>query len=276
MLLRIYHEMLRGVLEGDLASKAPHVPEMLRRLEGAMRFVFRPLATEACNQIAAKPAQLEAARDQLFAPWPNVWIEWEGCPHAILWMADDETGRTGGCVAVSRTPRMDSPISLLPFRVDLAATDYITIPHKAITMTAEARRRGLPALDAALADQKGVTVAVGRAMLAAWALLATKGMTVSVPPDLSKLNAARARRGLYPLLGYQHIRLNLDAERAVGIRQRGVAVATGTMPLHPVRAHLRLLPSGRVVIVTAHMRGNPDQGTRSHHYTVGRDEDMQP
>jgi len=67
------------------------------------------------------------------------------------------------------------------------------------------------------------------------------------------------------------IRLNLDADRAV--KAKGV-VGTGNMPLHPVRAHLRLLHTGQVVIVRARMRGNPERGVRSHHYTVVRAEDQ--
>lgn len=96
-------------------------------------------------------------------------------------------------------------------------------------------------------------------------------MTQSVQPDLSKVNRSRAARGLYPLLAFTEIRLNLDVERAIKARS---AVGTGAMPQHPVRAHLRLLPTGRVTMVKPHLRGNPENGIRGHHYTVIRAEDM--
>ena len=110
-------------------------------------------------------------------------------------------------------------------------------------------------------------------ILAAFALLATKGLTGSHETDMSKLNRARAKAGKYPLLGYQEIRLNLDADRVVR-EQHAASKISGTMPQHYVRAHLRLLPTGRVTIVRAHIRGNPEHGVRRSHYLVERDEDV--
>jgi hypothetical protein len=265
MILREFHEFMRGA--GTETEPARHITAAI---EGAMRFVFQPGATAACEQLAEHPAGLVAAREQLFAPWPATWIEWEGSPNAIMWLADDESGRTGGCFAVTRRPGRER-FSLMPFRVDLTADEFISIPERAHALHDAARSAGLPAIDSRLARDMGLPIKVGRVMLAAWALLATKGMTGRVDIDQGRLNRTRAKRGLYPLLGYAHIRLNLDAERAV--RAAGRGFATDTMPLHPVRAHLRLLPTGRVTVVTAHMRGNPERGTRAHHYTVLRAED---
>lgn len=267
MLLRDFHEMLRAAEVLTSAAYKGQAAVMRGRLERAMRFMFRGAATEAAAQIAARPEQLDAAREQLFPPFPDCWLEFEGLPHAILWQGDADDPRAGGAIAVSRDR---GQLALLPFRVDLRRMPYITIPPEASALAGRARAQGVPAPDFRLVQEMGVPLDVGRTMLAAWALLASKGMTASVRPDLSRLNAARRKRGLYPLLAYQEIRLNLDAERAV---RAHLARGSGQMPLHPVRAHLRLLPTGRVTIVSAHMRGNPEYGVRGHHYTVMRDED---
>lgn len=271
MLLRRWHALLReseAALSGEHRANATAFRE---RLERCMRFVFSRASTEAAQQIAARPESLDAAREQLFAPFPETWIEFEGEPHAVMWSGYPHDILRGGAYVVTERP---PPLrfSLVPFWINLRLTPYIIIPPVAQKLAREARRKGLPAHDYADLHALGVPLEVGRMMLACWALLATKGMTGSVAPDMSRLNKARQQRGLYPLLGYTEIRLNLDVERAIRAKH---ATGTGRMPQHGVRAHLRLLPTGKVTIVKAHMRGNPEYGRRGHHYTVVRAEDVE-
>lgn len=271
MLLRQFYELARDAEAAMPAAEAAHAARLRRSLEAAQRFVFRSAASEAVQQLVEKPEALDAAKSQLFAPFPSVWMEWEGTSHAVLWMGEGKGLREGVAFAVTRTPAGPNPLSFIPFRIDLDAERYIHISQGGRRAAARAQRAGLQVHDFDELDASGATLQVGRVMLASWALLATKGMTASVAAEMEKVNRSRQRKGLYPLLAYTEIRLNLDAERAVKARR---AVGTGEMPLHPVRAHLRLLPTGRVVIISAHMRGNPERGVRGHHYTVVRDEDV--
>ena len=260
MLMRDFHAtMLRAAAIAG-PSRADY---MLRRLEGAMRFFFSRSAFTACQQIAERPETLDAARTQLVAPFPSVWLEFEGQPYAVMWAADGDNPAKGGAVVVTR--HADGEINLIPFRLDLGETPYIQIPPAAIRLGEEARARGLPAYDYAALAHSDIPTQAGRLMLSAWALLATKGMTHSVTVPVEKLNRQRAARGLHPLLSYQEVRLDLSVERAIKAKH---GAGTGQMPLHAVRAHLRLLPTGRVTIVRAHMRGSHTHGIRGHYYTV--------
>jgi hypothetical protein len=104
-----------------------------------------------------------------------------------------------------------------------------------------------------------------RFLVSAVSLIASKGVCHTVEPDLSKMNKMRRRVGRAPIMAYTEIKLNIDVEREL---RASVGTATGSMPMHPVRAHLRLLPTGRITMVRAHWRGNPDNGIRHHHYIV--------
>ncbi len=270
MLLRKWHALIRAV---EASDKTRASMKLRSRLEGAERFIFSETAAQACRQLAEHPEQLLRARSQLFAPYPTAWFELpdDRGDAGFLWTGDDARGRQGGLVFVQWLRATgDMPIGI-PARVDLDAEHPITWPD-------EAAKR-VRALVGTMMEDRFPTEAECRAavvemlnwMLAGWALLASKGMTGTVAADMTKLNKSRAAKGLYPLLGYRMVRLNIDAEAAVRAKS---AVATGRMPLHGVRAHLRLLASGRVVIVSAHTRGNPAYGMRRSHYEVVRSEDV--
>jgi hypothetical protein len=269
VLLRRYHEVLR---EAATAASREAVERTVADLGRAMRFAFSESAALACRQLADHPSALIAAQDQIFAPFPQTWIEMadDQGPAAFFWTADAGTDglRRGGLIFIQWHPRMPMP-TVIPARLDLDKLPPLTLPDAAARMFEAAQAAPMPWVPHAN-EARGAVPQMLRWMLAGWALLASHGMTRSIEPDMSRLNRSRARRGLYPLLGFREIRLNLDAERAV---HGSAGVATGNMPLHPVRAHLRLLRTGRVVIVSAHMRGNPERGIRGHHYTVTRAED---
>jgi len=278
VLLRQYHDFLREAETAASAVNLQQVKAMRAGLEKAQRFVFSESAAMACRQLAEHPDQLRRAQSQIFAPFPQCWIEFPPgdtetgarVSEGFFWAGEGDGLRRGGFIYVGWPRGVEFP-TLIPTLVDLDQTEPIHMPQAALSMLigaqdSAARDRAITPGEAAAAVPEML-----RWMLAAWALLASKGMTGSVIPDLSRLNRSRGQRGLYPLLAYTEIRLNLDAEAAVRAKS---AVGTGHMPLHPVRAHLRLLHTGRVVIVRAHMRGNPEHGIKSHHYSVVRAEDV--
>jgi hypothetical protein len=280
VLLRRYNEFLRTA-EVINSAQTPNSATLLRaKLDKAQRFVFTEAAALACLQLADHPDQLRRAQAQIFSPFPECWIEFPSSltsggarvSEGFMWLGSDdgvEGLRSGGLIHIGWPQAREFPM-IVPFQVDLSQPNPVSVSKHMAAMVNDAKGTYLEAAVPTLDEMTGAIPDAVRWILAAWALLATKGMTTSVTPDMSRLNRSRGQRGLYPLLTYTEIRLNLDAERAVKAK---AAAGTGNMPLHPVRAHLRLLPTGRVTIVSAHMRGNPDHGVRSHHYTVLRAED---
>lgn len=268
MLLRRYHTWLHEGCQRLGSPLREGVEKYRERLEGAMRFVLTPSVTLAAAQIAEKPEALEAARARIMAPWPSTWVdlknpyEGRGEDTAVFWVADRENEPRAGNVLFLRWDRESNRPDLLPARLDLDRP--LHMPQAVLDLAARNGRDFGP--------WAAQVPKLTHELLAVWALLASHGMTHSVAPDIAPLNRSRARKGLYPLLGYQEIKLTLDAERAVEARTRGYA--TGEMPLHPVRSHLRLLADSRVVIVRAHWRGNPDVGTRGHGYLIRTTEDL--
>lgn len=294
MLLRRMHEYLLQA-EGvghRVAEEDPRLTFLIgskdfsgspsKTLERSQRFVFSESAFAACQQIADHPRQLIDARTQIFAPFPHTWMEFpasdQSIPMAFQWIEHEDNCLRKGTVAFITWPKETNYPVLIPADLDLDSENPLTIASS-VARQAD----GFLSALRELGDTEPGPIISSRSMreqlpkilnwvLAGWALLATKGMTEAIKPDYSKLNKARQRRGLYPLLAYTEIRLNLDVERAVKAKS---IIGTGHMPLHPVRAHLRLLPTGKVTIVKAHMRGNPEYGVRSHHYSVVRAEDPQ-
>lgn len=276
MLLRQFHEFLCEAETRVPAAYMQKGRQMRERLEQSQRFVFSESACLACRQLAEHPEPLRSAQSQIFAPFPDLWLEFPSSltplgvrvSEGFLWLGDDKEGglRRGGLVFVGWMRDCDQPV-IIPSWIDLDRENPI-------------KMLGEFATNGATQDGRKPDTIVRESLpemlnwvLAGWALLATVGMTKTVQVDTSRINKSRAQRGLYPLLAYTEIRLDLDAERAVRAKDRVEAVSTGHMPLHPVRAHLRLLPTGKVTIVRAHMRGNPEHGIKSHHYTVTRAED---
>ena len=280
MLLRQYHEFLRTAEILPSAQTQNSATHLRGKLEQAQRFVFTELAAQACLQLADHPNQLRAAQAQIFAPFPECWIEFPSTltprgtrvSEGFMWLGVDGGARglrSGGLIHIGWPHGSEFPV-VVPFQVDLDQPNPVSVSQRTATMIGGAQGTYLENAVPTLDEITGSIPDAVRWILAAWAILATKGMTQSVTADLSKINKSRGARGLYPLLAYSEIKLNLDAERAIKAKS---AIGTGHMPLHPVRAHLRLLPTGRVVIVSAHMRGNPEYGVKIHHYTVARAED---
>lgn len=262
MLFRRFYEFMKDVLPDQTDQIKQKAPEFFAQMDQAQRFVFSKSASEACGQLAENRVALRRASSQLFAPFPHTWIEQHEDDLSIgfKWTGEGEGTRKGRVLFCIWGAGRAQPI-LRTAMVDLDAESPLYMCDK---MTEHYLKLG--ELQSSL-DSYPVFFDY---MLSAWALLATKGMTESVQPDLSKINKHRAAKGLYPLHSYTKITLNIDVERVVKARK---AVATGTMPEHSVRAHLRFLRTGKVAIIPSHTRGNPAYGVRSHHYEVIRDED---
>lgn len=243
----------------------------MRSLESCERFVFSEAATAAAMSLAESPRQLQAAQAEIFAPFPLCWFEFAGENLAFAWLGSPAKNphRQGSLISVKWNAARSFPY-ILPALADLDNPDspFASDPYVVEKLD---QFDGKVGAYPTTAEYHNLLPLWRLAVLASWAMLATKGMTASIRPDFSKLNKQRARKGLYPLHGYQHITLNLDIERQIG---KQVATATGTMPLHTVRAHLRLLATGKVVVVRAHQRGNPQFGIRKAHYEVIKAEDL--
>jgi hypothetical protein len=250
----------------------PSIEPLRAAVREAHRVVFARSASAAAHDLSEDRAALERARPQIFAPFERTWVEFAPVPHlGVLWQSDPGEHKRGSLIVVEWPAHYAVPI-MYQFEADLV--DPFAPPFR---MTERSHRAVLAAAEP---DGDGREVGTRAEMdawvaapaLAAFALMATKGMTASIEADLRALNRARTKAGKYPLLGFTEVRLNLDVERQLR-PGHGRAVATGTMPQHTVRAHLRLLPTGKVTIVRSHMRGNPTYGVRRAHYTVMRAED---
>lgn len=274
---------LRHVREGMISSMTdPNVPnnflneprEALAFFDSAQRFMFQPGTWDAIDQLAAQmrgsPDYLARLQSMLFPPFRLCWVEAED--FGVFWSGYIENERIGSATGVCRSERGASDLDMWRGEVNL---DEPLVPWRPLKVSSYDELRDLGATheyaERFMARMKDQRPFFFDKMLACFALLATKGMTESVEVDMGKVNKHRARKGLYPLMSFTEIRLNLDVQRQLKAHH---GTRTGMMALHPVRAHLRLLATGKVVIVKAHMRGNPAAGTRHHSYTVGRDEDF--
>lgn len=264
-------DALPSDLEGKWRDLLPSLEPLRKAVQNAQRIYFAPAASMACHDLAADLKALERARKQIFAPFERCWIEFADVAGiGVLWESEQGEMQRGSVKLLTWPGSHPIPV-IYDLEADLAN------PFKPPLMLKLASQRALKAAQTSEGGPYvGSLIATGNwvaaPVLAAFALLATKGMTHAIPADMSKLNRQRAKAGKYPLMGYDEIRLNLDVERIV--KNSRPAVGTGSMPQYQVRAHLRLIPSGRVVIVRAHIRGNPEKGIKRSHYTVMRDEDL--
>ena len=107
-------------------------------------------------------------------------------------------------------------------------------------------------MDASIKDIEGEAPMLRAAIM----LLNSRNLAEHEPkPAPPKLNAARARRGKPPLLGYTHVRVRLT--RALAARAGMAADARQPSRLHLVRGHFKIRKSG-VYWWSPFARGTPD------------------
>lgn len=278
---------LRRVREGDgqfaemtkeeVRLNARASEGMIDHFEVAQRFVLSPQVTEAAADLAKSNAAIEHSRDYLFTPAKFTWLEWSGQGagwggsnrHGVFLRggADGSAGLvTGAAMYVYDEDATRSHQDSLPMFYDFpgdgplfrsAMTDPL-----AEAISARWRLRPRPG------DYQTDTRRLGRFIAAVLALINTPRVSVITGRDDHKLNASRLKKGRPPLLSFSEVTIRPDSGWIAKSELR--AVGTGMIPRHHVRTFLRL-KRGRVELVTAHWRGNPERGYKLHRHVIRMD-----
>jgi len=240
-----------------------HTEAMLLK---AQPFVLSPLTISTAADLAKyqRPKMQEHAQ-YMHLPAYETWIDLTsnrpdgaipGGRTGVLIIGDAESKNvTRGEMLVTTSIR-DLGWAQLAGRFDLAKSDLWSGAGDANQEAAYRARGGDP-------DQLIATV------WAAIALINTPRLSILQPQDYSRLNKARQKRHLPPLLKYTLVRIAIDRGE-VGPSHK--TAETDSKALHHVRAFLRF-KRGKVELVRPHWRGNPKFGVIKHRYIAFRAED---
>lgn len=240
-------------------------------MKRAQCFVASPLIIETASSLGRDLVAIERSAGHLFLPAETTWLDLTAHPpkggiigarQGILLIGDNGSIQRGVAFLVAYMRRApgheadwgDGGFVQIGFRFDLTK-GIIASPLHAN------QAKFFRDVGGKLRDLAGT-------IWSTIALINTRRIADVRDADLSKVNKARYKAGRPPILQYKIVSLMIDREIVVPSR----AAMTGEMPLHHVRAFLRI-KRGRVELVRPHWRGNPRFGVIVHRYVALRDED---
>jgi hypothetical protein len=241
-------------------------------IEEAVRFRLDEKAQAFIDAIALDPDRLIKAAPCLFWPGSHIWLEWRSHGHAFgvrfvgssddelhvgtmnLWMWPHDRAMPILGLAKCDLQRKVTPIEIMMVTDDVSVASLSKIKSQTLAWLgsdAEPKR----------ADDQRATAAT---ILGILSFLNSPRLVRLVDISRTRLNAARSRRGKYPLLAYREVSVDLgeDAITALRLDSDGTRRA-----LHWVRAHLRFR-LGQWEIVKPHWRGDASLGVRRPAYRL--------
>lgn len=233
-------------------------------LKRCQPFVMSPLTLSTCADLA-DPKAIARSRPHLFTPAELTFID---CSADRPAWTDRIQARRTGIAMFNRGTRNEASLTEGDLFL-IVASDGGVVPYLG--------RYDLigpgPIVTWAPESQQAIRFidpdAVGNFLAVALALINTPRASHITRAELSKLNRARSRKDLPPILEHKIVTLKIDAgELGHGFQ----AHQTQERALHHVRAFMRL-SRGRIEIVRPHWRGNPRFGVIQHRYIAVRAED---
>lgn len=205
-----------------------------------------------------RTGKLEVAAAKIFFPFDNTWIEWQDeIGHLGFHFKGYDASHTEGKGFLAMMGHRHTQLQAMCQELKFDTPNYEVEPILPPDTPFNAR-----------VDAGVLAARIKPLIFAILALINSPKVIKQTPIDVSRINKQRQARGRYTFHPHHEVRLNIDKNTITTTAGHGHG---GSKALHPVKAHLRLIPHrGEYIIVKSHWRGDPALGIRNTSYAVDR------